>query len=104
MVWRIFAAETLGDIGPRDNPKKPPFKAVVTAAWASKRTTIRNPARNEERTDQEIPLFLHVQFLVAPIHGPDIVTSEELCALFYTVGEQTRCHMDNNKNPEVAGT
>jgi hypothetical protein len=30
----------------------------------------------------------------------DLVTWEELDALFLTVGEQTRCHLDNNKLPE----
>jgi len=29
----------------------------------------------------------------------DLVTSEELHALFRTIGEQTRCHMENNKIP-----
>jgi hypothetical protein len=30
----------------------------------------------------------------------DLVTWEELDALFLTIGEQTRCHLDNNKLPE----
>ncbi len=30
----------------------------------------------------------------------DLVTWEELDALFRTVGEQTRCHLDNNRLPE----
>jgi hypothetical protein len=30
----------------------------------------------------------------------DLVSWEELDALFQTIGEQTRCHMDNNKLPE----
>lgn len=31
----------------------------------------------------------------------DLVSWEELYALFYTTGEQTRCYMDNNKRPEA---
>ena len=31
---------------------------------------------------------------------PDLVSWEELDALFNTIGEQTRCHLDNNKLPE----
>ena len=30
----------------------------------------------------------------------DLVNWEELDALFLTVGEQTRCHLDNTKLPE----
>ena len=30
----------------------------------------------------------------------DLVTWEELDALFMTLGEQTRCHLDNNKLAE----
>lgn len=33
-------------------------------------------------------------------NSKNIVTWEELDALFKTIGEQTRCHMDNNKLPE----
>ena len=31
----------------------------------------------------------------------ELVSWEELDALFKTIGEQTRCHMDNNKLPEA---
>lgn len=34
----------------------------------------------------------------------EIVSWEELYALFYTIGEQTRCHMDNGKLPEADRT
>ena len=34
----------------------------------------------------------------------DIVSWEELYALFYTIGEQTRCHMDNARIPEAERT